>query len=275
MNQAEGFALAKSKCFYSYEEDTKAVAFVDILGFAKLTALVTGEPLGPAGMALNFFENSILLYRKPMLRGFKRDVPTPVTGQDFEFKSQQVWHKELPEGSVNFAYMSDCAVIYSNCLGHLIEMLSSIFGAAITFGAPIRAGVAIGALHHSEWIERPGMGVSLYGGALTRAIELEKSVRGAGMRIWLEPEVVKLANSIGVGDKIVRAKCGKPAELKWWLGAYEPGKGPRKTESAELKWQFEHWFTEKYTKDWFGGSNCKHTKAVVKRGIAELEALGR
>ena len=198
-----------------------------------------------------------------------------MSGKDFEFKSQQVWHKEVSEGSVNFAYMSDCAVIYSNCLSHLLEMLSSIFGAAITFGAPIRAGVTLGALHHSEWIERPGMGVSLYGGSLTRAVELERAVKGAGMRIWLEPEMVKLARSIGWDKKVTRAKCGKPAELKWWLDAYEAGKCPRKTESAELKWQFDRWFTEKYTKDWFAGPNCKHTKGVVRRAVAELEALGR
>lgn len=268
--------LSKSKNFYSYDEDTKAVAFLDIIGFSKLTAIASKEsPLGPAGLALCFFENSILPYRELMMRNtFKREIPAAVTDQDLEYKSTYVWHQEIPEGAVNFAYMSDCAVIYSNSLTHLFDILSAIFGSAITWAVPIRAGISIGPLHHSEWIERPGMGVSLYGSALTRAVELEKSVKGAGMRIWLESEVVKFATEKGLLDKIVPAKCGKPAELKWWLGAYNPG-GPRKTESAELEWQFGRWFTDKYTKDWFNGPNCRRTKSIINRGIAELKSLGR
>lgn len=267
--------MAKDKNFYSYDEDTKAVAFLDIIGFSKLTTIASKDPLGPAGLALCFFENSILPYREMMKRNtFKREIPTAVTGQDFEFKSSSVWHREIPEGAVNFAYMSDCAILYSNSLTHLFDILSAIYGSAITWAVPIRAGVSVGALHHSEWIERPGTGVSLYGAALTRAVELEKSVKGAGMRIWLEPEVLNIAAQCGLENKIVRGRCGKPAELKWWLGAYNSG-GPRKTESSELEWQFERWFTEKYTKDWFGGPNCRRTKQIVKRAVAELKALDR
>ncbi|MGZ3779793.1 MAG: hypothetical protein ACXVCY_04095 [Pseudobdellovibrionaceae bacterium] len=205
---------------------------------------------------------------------FKREILPAVSGRDLEYKSAYVWHNEIPEGSVNFAYMSDCAIIYSNSLTHLFEILSAIFGSAVTWAVPIRGGITIGSLHHSEWIERPGTGISLYGNALTQAVELEKSVKGSGMRLWLDPDVVRIAVEIGLKDKIIPERCGKPAELKWWLGAYNPG-GPRKIESAELEWQFGRWFTEKHTKEWFNGPNCRRTKRLVSRGVAELKALGR
>lgn len=268
--------LSKSKNFYSYDEDKKAVAFVDIIGFSKLTKLASTEsPLGPAGLALCFFENSILPYREMMKRTtFKREVDAAVTGQDFNYKRSYVWHKEIPEGAVNFAYMSDCAIFYSNSLTHLFDVLGAIFGSAVTWAVPIRGGIAIGSLHHSEWIERPGTGVSLYGAALTRAVELEKSIKGSGMRVWLDQDVVDLATRIGLADKILPSRLCKPAEFKWWLSAYNPG-GPRKTESEELKWQFDRWFSDKYTRDWFEGPNCRRTKRVIERGVSELKRLGR
>lgn len=46
-------------------------------------------------------------------------------------------------------------------------------GAAVVFGVPVRAVVTIGDLNHSEWVERPGSAVCLYGAGLTRAAAID------------------------------------------------------------------------------------------------------
>ncbi len=259
---------------YSFTEDTKAVAFIDILGFSNISLKASTEPLGDAGLAIHLFENCIDRNRSKMMRCFPREVPIGKHVEGQNFKVASVWHKEVPEGAVNFSYMSDCAVLYSNSLTHLFEIVSDIFGTAITRGVPLRGAIAMGALFHSESGQRPGTGICLYGDALTRAAILERAVHGAGMRVWLDPPVVELAKNTNLGAFIREGSCRKPAELKWWLQAYEPG-GPRQTESAEMEWQFGRWFTEKFTRKWFKGSNCRHTKKVIALAVKELRALGR
>lgn len=261
--------MSKSKRIYSYDEDIKAVGFMDVLGFANLTTASSGED---ATLAISFFENAILPYRDSMLRARPREVPTNLEERDFNFKTENVWHKEIPIGAVNFVYASDCGFFYSNSLSHIFDLFSAIFGAAIVFGVPLRAGIALGGVHHSEWNERPGLGVTLFGSGITRAVGMEKSKKGSGMRIWLHEDVVKLADKLNLGKKIVVANGTDPAELKWWLGAVSPT-GERKVESDELEYRFSRWFSEKYIKNWFKGDNCESTKTVVAKGVAELRSM--
>ena len=262
--------MSKDKRFYSWDQDTKAVAFIDILGFSGLTSMDSVDEPSRASSLFTFFENCILPYRKSMLQQFPREVPTTATGADFK---ASFWHQEVPIGAVNFVYLSDSAVLYSHSLTHLFRELSAIYGSAITFSVPIRGAITTGGLHHSEWIERPGSGICLYGDALTNAVSLEKSVSGAGMRLWLESSVVELARAHGLNHWIVPPEAEKPAELRWWLGAYNPGSWG--TESQELERQFGRWFTEKQIRHWFKGDNCENTKAVVARALSELKSLNR
>ena len=262
--------MSRSKRFYSHEEDTKAVAYVDILGFSELTKPVAGEQPRSASL-FTFFENCILPYRERMLKPAAREVVS--VAKDAAQKSADFWHEEVPIGAVNFVYLSDSAVFYSHSVTHLFEVLSWVFGSAISLSVPLRGAVTIGDLNHSEWIERPGSGICLIGDALTRAVKLEPSVTGAGMRIWLEESVFELARGIkDLSDLVIPAQNGLPAQLRWWLGAYN---GDDCVESDELERQFARWFTVKQIRHWFTGPNCDNTKAIVANGIQELRALKR
>lgn len=83
------------------------------------------------------------------------------------------WYNEVPDGAVNFIYLSDSATLYCSSLTHLFRELRAIMGAAVVFGVPVRAVVTIGDLNHSEWVERPGSAVCLYGAGLTRAAAID------------------------------------------------------------------------------------------------------
>jgi hypothetical protein len=255
---------------FSFEEDTKAVAFIDILGFSHL---VQQSRSSAAGLALSGFVNAIFAQSKSMRKSFPREVPTQVTGKDLHYKENYVWYRAVPEGSVNFVYVSDSAVIYSNSITHLFQEVSFIFGAAITHAVPIRGAIAIGSLHHLEHAESPGTGISLFGTALVRAVELERKIRGAGMRVWLDEPVADLAMKLGLEAKIGR-EDGCPSELRWWLDAYQNG-ATQKTENVELQCQFDRWFEKKSTKEWFTGKNLTNTKRLIKRAVKELQSLGR
>lgn len=152
------------KSFYSYSQDKKAVAFIDILGFSHLTG--KGDDGDHAMLTFTLLENCVLPYRNSMKEGipqFSREIPADLNHSGHR---DGFWYKEIPEGAVNFVYLSDSLILYSNSLTHLFRELSAIFGAAIIFGVPIRAGISMGDIHHSEWIERPGTGICLYGSAL-------------------------------------------------------------------------------------------------------------
>src|SRR5665213_1490774 len=253
--------MSKSKIFYSYPRDTKAIAFIDIIGFGALTKRFQTEP-ELAQLVFTSHENCILLHRKSMksTSGFHREISANLKEQGH---IQRFWYEEIPDGSVNFIYLSDSVVLYSSSLSHLIRELSSIFGAAIIWAVPMRAVITMGDLEHSEWIEKPGSAICLYGSALTRAVEIEKLKSGKGMRIWLDRDVVKLMKSIdGIRDLIKPAKCfERHAELKWWRNALKGTKW--RNESQEIKFRFERWFTEKHTKKWFAGKNKKDTEKAI------------
>jgi hypothetical protein len=259
------------KRFYSYDEDTKAVAFVDILGFSNLTKIARIDGLMPSGTTFSVFENCILPYRKSMLQVFPRQVHATVG--DAEQKAG-FWHKELPVGAINFVYASDCAVFYSHSLTHLFREISAIFGAAIVWGVPLRGAIATGSLHHSEWVERPGSAICLYGDALSRAADLEKRVSGCGMRVWLDETVSPYLEKYDeLKDITVPASQDLPGELRWWLQAVNPTDG--QTESEVLRHKFARWKTEKHVSTWFAGPNAESTTRVIARAIDELQHLGR
>lgn len=266
--------MSSRKRFYSYAGDTKAIAYIDIIGFGNLTTQFTGEN-APAAEVFTFFENCILRYRESMKKGapeFKREVP--IAGDDSGHKSG-FWYKEVPEGAINFIYQSDCAVLYSASLTHLFREVSSILGAAIIFGVPVRAAVTIGDLHHSEWVERPGCAICLYGAALTKAVKMESGLRGVGMRVVLDDDVAALMNKHHDLKWLVQAPFDRVAkhQLKWWLGAVTANRG--RSESEVMESHFGRWFTDKPPKDWFEGPNCEDSKAVVARAVDELRNMGK
>jgi hypothetical protein len=268
--------MGTEKRFYSYADDMKAVAYVDILGFSHLTNQNAQEISG--SLVFTLFENCVLIYRESMKQGapdFVREVPTNLNARGH---TDGFWYNEVPDGAVNFVYLSDALVLYSSSLSHLVRELSAIFGAAVVFGVPIGGAIALGDLVHSEWIERPGTGICLYGGALTRAVRLEGEKSGRGMRVFLDSSVEYLARSIsGLRDLVVCPETsGDHAQLKWWLNAITANERTHcKSESAELEHQFRRWFTEKNTKNWFSGMNRAETEKVVSEAVAELRSLGR
>jgi hypothetical protein len=266
--------MSKSKNFYSYAEDTKAIAFIDIIGFGQLTKK-SPENLNAESTFL-FFENCIHPYRESMKPGvphFKREVPLKdpeANGHKYGF-----WYNEVNEAAVNFIYMSDSAVLYSSSLTHLFRELSAIFGSAVVWAVPIRAVVTMGDIHHSEWIERPGSANCFYGSALTKAVEIEKSKSGKGMRVWLDDDVVELMRSIpDLNELIEPGTCfDSHAQLRWWRNALL-AVGSKK-ESEQMKWHFDRWYTEKHTKNWFTGKNKIDTDKVIEYAIDDLNRLGK
>lgn len=263
-----------SKRFYSYPNDTKAIAFIDIIGFSALTKKFSTDS-NLAQLVFVSHENCILNYRSSMktTAGFSREVPANLNDPGH---LNGFWYKEVPEASVNFIYLSDSVVMYSSSLSHLLRELSAIFGAAIVWGVPMRAVVTMGDLEHSEWIERPGAAICLYGSALTKAAEIEKSKSGKGMRVWMDNDVTKLALSIDTLKDLVLELPPEPtghAELKWWLGALQGTQG--RSESEELRMRYDKWYTEKHPKDWFGGPNKTDTDKVIDNAVADLKSLKR
>ncbi|RYZ82943.1 MAG: hypothetical protein EOP04_20990, partial [Proteobacteria bacterium] len=182
----------KGKRFYSYDRDTKAIAHIDIIGFSSLTERF-GIEESPAQLVFTFFENCILRYRESMKSAapeFKREVPA-----DLEQNGHKMgfWYHEVPDGAVNFIYLSDSAILYSSSLTHLFRELSGIIGSAIVWGVPVRATVTIGDLHHSEWVERPGSAICLYGAGLSKAAAMDKNeMKGTALRVGLSDEVAKI-----------------------------------------------------------------------------------
>lgn len=265
--------MSKSKKFYSYEQERKFVAFVDIIGFGPVSKGYTDEH-SPAMTLFTFFENCVLPTREFMLEREPKFVRETIVDLKHLGHADGFWYNEVPLGAVNFVYLSDSLVLYSASLTHLVQVISDIYGRAIVWGVPLRAGISVGDIHHSEWIERPGTAICLYGGALTKAVEYECAVKGAGMRIWLEPEVEATALSIGaLKDLVISATGSRPAELKWWRGALVEHKG--KPESYWLDWHFNRWFNEKKVSDWFKGANLEDTKVAVAEGIKDLSNVGR
>ncbi len=269
--------MTDSKRCYSYAEDTKALALLDILAFSWLTGQYSPEK-SLASSVFTFFENCILPRRAGMLEGrpdFVREVPYAASCQRLEEIGH--WYKEVSEGAINFIYQSDSAIFYSCSLTHLFRELSAVMGSAIVWAVPIRGAVSSGDLHHSEWIERPGTGICLYGNALTKAVNLEVSYSGKGkaMRIALDDGVVEIARRHPHLMEWLQYPTapGEPYELKWWLGALAHHRGM--PESYWLEWHFNRWFTEKHTKAWFSGPNCDDAKEVIKQAAAELRQLGR
>ncbi|PWU11640.1 MAG: hypothetical protein C5B47_00600 [Verrucomicrobia bacterium] len=265
--------MSDEKAFiYSYDEDTKAIAYIDILGFSQLTQQKTNEPIKSGGLEIWSMVNAIYSHKERMRCGRKRDVPVSPHCDGLSFKSQSVWP---PEGSVNFILMSDCAVLYSNSLTHLFETVSLVFGAATVYAVPIRAGIAIGAVFHSELSEGSHIVHILYGEAFTRASCLERSIGGTGMRVWLDPEVEKLGESIGLVHRIIPSTSAItpiPAQMKWWLNCF--GEEYEKTKTAnELERQFSRWFTEQNTKNWFKGDNMEDTKRVFQYAVEDLRSF--
>lgn len=268
--------MSQSKNFYSYAEDTKAIAFIDIIGFGNLTKSYSSEN-SPAESTFLFFENCLLPYRESMKPGnpfFKREVPlnnSSASGHKYGF-----WYKEVKEGAVNFIYLSDSAVLYSSSLTHLFRELCAIFGSAVVWGVPVRAVITIGDLHHSEWIERPGSAICFYGGTLTRATEIEKKKKGKGMRIWLDDEAEKLALQVPELKDLIQAKTASDenAQLKWWRQALTAAGG--KKESDQLKWHYDRWFNEKCIRHWFKGPNKEDTDvAIAEAGLFTIKSWKR
>ncbi len=265
--------MAKDKNFYSYPHDTKAIAFIDLIGFGGLTKkFKTDDRL--AQLVFVSHENCILYHRKFMKEtaGFKREVPANLNEAGH---TQGFWYSEIPDGSVNFVYLSDSVVMYSTSISHLIRELSSIFGSAIIWAVPMRAVITIGDLEHSEWIERPGSAICLYGSALTKAVEIEKSKSGKSMRVWLDNDVVEIMKSVdGLKGLIEPPGClEKHAELKWWLGALQGTQG--RNESQEIAHRYERWYSEKHTKGWFVGKNKDDTDKIISHAVKDLQGLGR
>lgn len=93
---------------YSYLQDIKAVAFLDILGFSKLTSNGKDE----FETAYWLFVNAIEPYRDAMSRPYNRiarDVPIdPKLLSD----RSSFWYKHHVQGSVGFQCTSDSVVSY-------------------------------------------------------------------------------------------------------------------------------------------------------------------
>lgn len=265
----------KTKRFYSYDEDTKAIAHLDIIGFSSLTENYGVED-SPAGLVFTFFENCILPYRSSMKTAapvFKREVPADLSrpGHQHGF-----WYKEVPEGAVNFIYLSDSAILYSCSLTHLFRELSAIMGAAVVFGVPVRATVSIGDLHHSEWVERPGSAICLYGAGLTRAVTMDKeAMKGKALRVGLSEDVARLMRQLPAMDQflIEPNEDLEICQLRWWLQALEPFQG--RSESEQLRWHYKCWYSEKSTGTWFQGPNKTDADKIVEQGYQELKSLSR
>ena len=269
----------KNNKTYSYSEDTKAVAFLDVIGFANLTtSLKRDDGTDPALLAFALFQNTFLLYRNSMKHcapQFPRDIPP--AGRDVGHR-MRFWYREISEGAVNFVCVSDSLLLYSNSIEHLVHEVSAIMGAAIVHGVPIRGAMTIGEVFHSESMERPGASISLFGNALTRAAKIEAAMHGTGVRIRLAPEVLELIKSIPSLQDMVKLDDDESgmAELKWWLKAITADERTRcKSESDELATQFQRWFSDKHTRNWFSGPNCDATKLSLALAVAELKALGR
>lgn len=260
--------MSKSKNFYSYPNDTKAIAFIDLIGFGALTKRF-GHEQDLASLVFTSHENCILYHRLSMKDKFARDVPTDLNQEGHK---QGFWYSEIPEGTVNFVYLSDSVVMYSSSLAHLLRELSSIFGAAVIWGVPMRAVVTMGDLEHSEWIERPGSAICLYGSALTKAVEIEKSKSGKGMRIWLDKDIEELMRSNSNLQNLI-LPTDNHAELKWWLGALQGTDG--RSESQELQYRYDKWYSQKHPSKWFSGKNKDDTDASIAFAVKDLKENGR
>ena len=263
--------MAASKNFYSYAQDQKAVALIDIVGFGKLTQATNTSLVSAEGVFL-FLENCVLPYREQMKTPGKREVPADLSANGHRYG---FWYNHVLEGSVNFIYLSDSVLLYSCSLVNLFNVVSNIFGSAIVWAVPIRAAITMGDLHHSEWIERPGSGICLYGGALTKAVEQEKQMSGKALRVSISDEVYELVK----GNPRLMSMVAAPgvlstsAELKWWLNALAPHNG--KSESEQLRIHFDRWFKDKNTAHWFGGPNKADAVAMVDVAEKELKSFNR
>lgn len=265
----------KSKRFYSYDRDTKAIAHIDMVGFSALTEKF-GNGESPAQLVFTFFENCILPYRNSMKAAapeFGREVPADLTENGHR---HGFWYKEVALGAVNFIYLSDTVILYSNSLTHLFRELSAIMGATIVFGVPVRATVTIGDLHHSEWVERPGSAICLYGAALSRAAQMDKTVMSKkAMRVGLSSEVVTLAQNL----PHLRQYLLPPGEdlstyqLKWWREALTASHG--RSESEQLRWHYDRWYEDKEVGKWFEGKNKEDADKAIQTAESDLKSLNR
>ena len=252
---------------YSHLEDKKAIAFLDILGFSELTK-TTGAEFETAYWS---FVNAIERYRESMgqvYKGVPRDVPIDATLHAIK---AGFWYANHVEGSVGFQYTSDCLVLYSTSTEHLINALSSIVGAAIVWGVPVRGGISIGSIFHSEYLDRPGIATPLYGPGFTRAAELEKAQRNAAFRIFLDDSVRDLL----LGNNSLKhwLDLSGACQLKWWLGAFNDGDSRK--ESALLEQHWGEWKTKKGVRSWFADPHKADAEIVVKRAVEELKSLNR
>lgn len=270
--------MGTQKRFYSDAQDRKGLVHLDIVGFSTLTEKIA-DPSSDAAVTFTLFENAVLRFRESMKQcapaypQFVREVPVDkqLNGHRYGW-----WYKEVPQGAVNFIYLSDTVILYSSSLTHLFRETSGIMGAALAYGVPIRGAVTLGDLHHSEWLDRPGSAICLYGSALTRAAHMDKTVlKKRALRIALDSEVVALMQSIpGLAGMVQQATSVTPFDqLCWWQGAFVPG--ALGSESDTLKNFYERWFTEHSTKDWFSGPNKADADMAVEEAFQALKNLGR
>lgn len=263
--------MPSSKKIYSWEEDTKAVAFLDIIGFSSLSTIQSPDDTANESAIFTYFENCILPNLGSMEVSAPREVPTDAENAE---QKASFWHESVPLGSVNFVYLSDSAVLYSQSLRHLFQELATLMGGAITFAVPIRGAITIGSLHHSEWLHRPQTAICIYGQGLSRAVAVEKSVKGACMTIWLDDPIVTLAKTLGLDQWIVQ-RNNEPPQLKWWEFAFDAPRCRDKKESSELQYFFDRWFTEKHTKHWFKDPHSQYARNLVQAALSELRSKNR
>src|SRR5262245_41883519 len=110
-----GFRLMgdNTAIIYSHQGDTKAVAYLDILGFGDLT----GNNFNTNFENVTYwsFVNAILFYKNSMLQEFPRDIPYNESAPGHR---NGFWYKHVPMGAINFVIMSDSVVLYGQSLKH-------------------------------------------------------------------------------------------------------------------------------------------------------------
>lgn len=161
------------------KEYTGAVFFIDILGVGALTQgkiNITERDFKSHNFKYNDFDSEHQFCAKLLLK-FRRILVTST--EDVK--------------NIKVAQLSDCAFIWSDNTSLIINVARDIMWKCVFSGLLCRGGIANGQIVEPDKINRR-LGMFICGGAVTEAVKLESS--GKGARIFIKPELVSELESI-------------------------------------------------------------------------------
>ena len=184
------------------KEYSGAVFFVDILGVGALTQ---GK--------INITEEDFLAHRFSFKKNFSE--------HQFCAKLLVKFRRILTNATqgkkkVKVAQLSDCAFIWSEDANLVVNVAREVMWKSLLGGILCRGGLAYGQIVEPDKINTK-LGMFVCGGAVTDAVKLEES--GKGARIFINPELVPELKSIPASAFIPRKNpmdCSISDEFLWY-----------------------------------------------------------